>query len=448
MLKKLLKSYIGMSLILNAFLIVNLDIDFLLIYFFNISMIVSYYYVLNNLINKPVQYYHKSKLTAIVGFYSFLAVVGFNTISYYFNQNYWVFSEIDAGTYHIESTYMASQSFGKGVDYFLSAWGIEDLGAVLVISSIYRVVESNLAVNFVYILLGVLSSRMLFDIGANFMSKRYAFIGSVAYSIASFTLWFHSSGLKESGMIFFIILFYHQFYKFQDKRKLLNLALGIFAVLAIMLYRPAISFLLIVSILLTLLYTLKRTRGLFVFAFALAIIFFTFFDYASDIFLRVTGGSTSKMIETKEEIGMVKGSLPFTYFVNFVGGYFGPLTTLVHNEKIVLTFYSPGLIFRILFSMGFWIGTFYALKNRMRMVLPLVFFVILESSSLIFILESLELRKSLPHFFAIFLVLFWYLDYTKGSKNHYSPKYRRSYHFLNYSALVFFFVIIYWNFRF
>lgn len=448
MFKLITNKYILFAILLNLILITKLDFDYILIYLFNICSIFAYYFTLESQFYKPLSHYNTKQLSSIVLIYSLFFVFTLNFISDHYNQNYFVFSEVDAMVYHFESIQMISAGYTQGMSRFLSFWGYEDLGAVLVISTLYRLVESNLIVNFFYIICGLISSLLIFRIGQGFMSKRYAYMCALAYSTASFVLWFHSSGLKESFLVFLVILFFDRYYEYMKRRKVINVLFGGLSLLGILLFRPAISFILLASILLPLLYTKDRLRGLFFFLFFLLIGFFSAYNQLNSILYKFIGSDTSSMIAGKEASGMVIGSLPFTYVVNLLAGAIGPLPTIVpSSEKILLTFYSSGLIFRVFFSSIFWFGFYYAYKGKVTSIFPLLFFIILEGSSLIFILEGLELRKSLPHFFAIFLISFWFLDFFR-QKNTLT---RRSKDIIvrtvKLSGLFFFLVILFWNLR-
>jgi hypothetical protein len=177
------------------------------------------------------------------------------------------------------------------------------------------------------------------------------------------------------------------------------------------------------------------------------VVSFNFFDKVESTLLKYTGPNIESLIERKEFEGMVTGSLQFTYAVNALAGLIGPMPTVVSKEKVQLSFYAAGLLFRVFFATFFWFGAYYAYKKKYYVLFPLIFFVLLESSSLVFILEGLELRKSLPHFFAIFLVGFWFLDFFRR-KNGVKKKYKRSIlSIVKISSIVFFLLIFYWNLR-
>jgi len=371
----------------------------------------------------------------------------FNLISNIYNQNYFVFSVADAVTYHNQALIMASKSFTNGIRYYLRYNSTEDLGAVLMISTLYRIIESNLFLNIFYVFVGILTAFGMFSISKNMMSVKNAFLCGLTYSISSFVLWFHASGLKESFMIMLVVLFFDHYYKYMRNTRIRHLVFASVILIPLMLFRPAILFLCLGAILISFFLMHKRTFSSFISVLLalLAIIFSS--SYIEHTSNRYVPGSVEQMIKIKESTGMVKGSKLFTYSVNIMAAAIGPLPTLLPNKKTTLSFYSVGLIYRIFLSFTFWFGIYYAYKTRSTTVYPLILFALMEMSSLVLILEGLELRKSLPHFPAIFIVSFWFLDtYNRNTIIKPQSKLRLE-RIVNLSIIFFFILIILWNKR-
>jgi hypothetical protein len=138
--------------------------DFIPIHVFNIFTLVIFYFTINFQLSKPERVLTRNSLGLIVFLYSLFFVSAFNLISNIYNHNFFVFSEVDAVSYHYHSLIMASKSFTNGIRYYLGYHSTEDLGAVLVICTLYRIIESNLFLNFFYILLGVFTAFGIFSL--------------------------------------------------------------------------------------------------------------------------------------------------------------------------------------------------------------------------------------------------------------------------------------------
>lgn len=447
MLKTINTRYLIFGLLLFLIYTSAIEDDFIPIHVFNIFSLVIFYFTINSQLSEPESVLTRNRLGFIVFFYSLFFVSAFNLISNIYNQNFFVFSEADALTYHYQSLIMASKSFTYGIRYWLGYYSTEDLGAVLIISTLYRIIESNLFLNFFYILLGVITAFGIFSISKNLMSVKYAFLCALTYSISSFVLWFHASGLKESFMVMLVVFFFDQYYKYINKPGIRRLVYAGVFLTPLMLFRPAVLFLCLGAVLIS--FFLRRKLNLSSFVAILLLLSAIVFSssYIKHTSERFVPGGVKQMIRNKTASTMVKGSLRFRYSVNIMAAAIGPLPTLLPNKKTMLSFYSVGLIYRVFISLTLWFGIYYAYKKRVTDVYPLILFALMEMASLVFILEGLELRKSLPHFPAVFIVSFWFLDTYNSTTIIKSQSKLRLKKVINLSIIFFFFLIMLWNKR-
>jgi hypothetical protein len=372
-----------------------------------------------------------------------------NYTSFQYNNNFFVFSEADAGTYHLYSLIMAQKSFGDAVNYILSQWQFDDLGAFLIVSTCYRLVESNLVVNFFYIIIGVFSAKVIFRICLNFMSRKYSFICVLSYSLSSFVVWFHSSGLKESFMCFLVLMFFDRYYLYMKNRIVVHLISSALFLLTLALFRPVLIIFGVGAVGLGTI--MKRRKGL-VGTFLIVIVFSGLVGLTSIIESSYSkflgGGDFDRLLIAKEATGMVKGGVQFTYAVNLLAQLIGPLPTLSPDTKEMLSFFSPGLIYKTLLSVIFWFGVYYIFKLKVDLLYPLFFFIIFEMLSLLMILEGLELRISLPHFALIYIIAFWFMDQYDLKKSFVKLRSRRRIQALfSLSTVCIFVMILTWNIR-
>lgn len=455
MLRSINKKYLIFAVLLFLFFLPRTSSEFLAVYLINFITIIVYFLFLNNQLTRNVGYYTKRRLAFFVFIYSLISVGIYNIISFYYRGNFFVFSEADALFYDSESRIMAGLNFFESIQYFLNTSSFEDLGAVLVISLLYNIVDSNLFVNLFYVLIGVLTALSLFRISKNFMSVKFSYLCSLTYATSSFVLWYHASGLKESFMVMLIVVFFDQFYQFYIKRKVWGLIYCIIPLIILLLFRPAIVFISIGAIGIGILLSKRITT----FTLLSMILVFTMAIYLSNFFSETSSrylyGSNDELMEIKENSGMVKGSVEFTYLVNILAGSIGPMPTISSGvdddpatmKRVMLSFYSPGLIYRILLAIPFWLGILYIFVFKKVELYPLVLFYLLEMISLVYIMEALELRKSLPHFPIIYLITFWFLDkYNEPDLCSIKIKHRIR-RLINFFSVLFVLLIIYWNFK-
>jgi len=276
------------------------------------------------------------------------------------------------------------------------------------------------------------------------MSTQYAFMSALAYSTSSFILFFHTTGLKESFMVMmaiFSIDFYYQFNK-TSKIKYLIYLLICFGVLIF--FRPAIPAMVIVSVVVGSVFSKKGSLVIKSISFLLLLSLVFLWEPLMTLMDSYTGGDVEILIEGKQSQGMIIGSIPFTYAVNVLAQTLGPLPTLVSEEKVKLTFYAAGLMYRVLLAIPFWLGILYIFKTKTYNMYPLMVFVLMEMLALIGIMEGLELRKSLSHIPLVFIIAFWFLDqYDKKNIQFKNKKLFKI--FMQTATLFLFIIMLYWN---
>lgn len=424
----------------------KLDTQYMSLVFLHIFYFLAFYFVLSSQLFKHDNYYSSNRLLWLIFSFSLFFIVSNNIISYIYNKDYFVFSFADAGTYHFEALEMNKLPIGQGINLFMSNWSFEDIGAVLVISTLYRLVESNLIVNAFYLILSLFTGLGLYKIGRYLIPSKYAFFASLTFSISSFFIWFNSSGLKESVMIFLVTYSFLHYYNFKNKKSIKQISLLIFYLLLLMLFRPAVTFLILSSILVS--YILGRKQSYTELVFTASIVGVLFFGiaYIDYSIARYTGGGLTHLLIEKESSGALKGSLVFVYLVNVIAGLIGPFPTISPNSNVISSFYAPGLIYKILISVPFIFGIFHIFKRNIVAYYPIVFFVLFEIVSLIFILQTLELRKSMPHLPFIYIIGFGFL--SKFDKSNIPPQKKRAFErSLNAFFILIFFSILFWNSR-
>jgi len=447
MIKSINIQFLIFSSLIYLFFLSNVSVELMPIYFVSFITVFVYYGVITKMATWDDESLTEQTLKYVVFIYSIVSVTVFNILSYVYQGNYFVFSERDALGYHIESIRMVSMSFWSGIEYFLGIYSYEDLGIVLVISTIYRLIESNLAFNAFNIIIGVITAVSIFRIGINIMEQRYAFLAALTYSISSFVQWFHASGLKESLMVMFVVLFYGQYYAFNNERKIRHITFMILIAMALLLFRPPLTYFCVISA--GLAFFMTKQKGFVGFLFLCVVIVAIAMlspVWESNYQRFLYSGDMNRVVEVKEAVGMIKGGIDFTYFVNIVAQLVGPLPSVSPDHSKHLSLYAVGGIYRVLLAVPFWFGVYYIAVQRLTILYPLIFFALFEMVSLVVLFEGLELRKSLLHFPSVFIVAFWFLNALDIPDN--QKKKDIIGVVLILSSIILSGIIIYWNMRY
>ena len=79
------------------------------------------------------------------------------------------------------------------------------------------------------------------------------------------------------------------------------------------------------------------------------------------------------------------------------GAFLGPFPTLFPkiDGPARISYYGAGLMYKLFLVIPFWAGVFYAIKERVIMMIPLIVFILVEMFATAAICASLELRKVL-----------------------------------------------------
>ncbi len=446
MLKTINTVYIFASLFLYFALSYKISGEYILINILAIFSFICYFGILelNRIANSKSDTYRS--LTIQVFVYTSVFIFLENSISYFYTGNFFVFSTSDATFYHDSVMEIIDMPFLDGIKHYLTYMSFDDLGMILILYPLSLISDSNLILNLFYIFVGVITALSLFSLSQQFMSKEYAFLTALSFSISSFILFFHASGLKESFMIMLIILAFDFYYRFMNNKKIVNLLGSLLFIGMIMLFRPAISGMIIISIALGLLFSSKGGIGVKV---IFLLIFFSLAFMSQSILTVIqdyTTGGIDTLIEAREVQGSIIGGLSFTYIVNVLSQAIGPFPTIISSKKILTMFYAPSLIYRILLSFPFWFAIFYIYKDKRYKLYPLTLFIGLEMLALIFLIDGLELRKAMPHIPIVFIISFWFMD-QYDRKIIRLKKIKRFKQFFQFSIFILVLLIFYWNFR-
>lgn len=410
--------YIGIMLYVVFYFPAIKSIDYLYLYLASLVTFISFGIVISATYKRKNYFFTKQNLILTVFFYSLFIVDLYHLLSYTIDGDTFVFSKSDAVYYFNGSMRMSTMNIKESFEYMFQSNGFDDYGAFLWISSMFRIIPSQVFLNFSYCVLGAISAVMLFNIGRTFMPRRYAYMAALTFSIASFTLYYHSICLKESVMMFLIIASFNSFYSFFISRNIWSLISAFLWAISLLLFRVPVSLLLIISFSLTL--ALIYFKGFFVpmicVIIALMVYFGSFlFSYSYDRYLR--GGDVDLIVERKMELARGGGFV--NQMADPLAAAIGPFPSIVSKAITSTSLNASGLLYRLLLAFPFLLGTFYVFRYRYIKLYPLVIFFLINAIGVAISVKGLEVRLSFPHLAMMYLVAFWLLamyDYRRIKK--------------------------------
>lgn len=340
--------------------------------------------------------------------YSVVLGTVFMLISYYHDGDSFVFCKFDAMFYYTNSIKFAEMGVTDGFKYITQHYHYDDWGALIFDGLLMSIVPSKLFLNAIHMLLGAISSVFLFKIGRYYMSNVYAFLAALGFGTSSFMVFFHCSFLKESVFVFFVIAtMYYLFLFITNQHRFAWIAIAFFLLVQIF-YRPAVTAMLIISIVSYYGITQRKNAiSFFLYIIAAGIFVVVLKDIQEILTSNTQGGDVEALVA---ETNNSSYSYSFNYFVSLFGAVFGPFPTCFSKDPETPTwiaYYGAGLSYRMFLVFSFWYGAYMIYKNRLIELLPMMMFLLFELLATGLVCASLELRKVILHIPFIYFVAFY-----------------------------------------
>jgi len=361
------------------------------------------------------QGYSELTLFVTVLIYSIFLGVIFMSLSVYFDGDSFMFSKNDAMLYYKGSTRAYKVGFFENVQYITKTFDFDDWGAFTYDSLLMSIIPSKLFLNFSYMVLGAISSVLLFRIGCHYMPISYAFVGAMAYGTSSFLVMLNCTFLKESLFSFFIICTMYNFCRGMHQESNYAYLQALFFLGILFFFRPAVALFIIISFGLYIAVKQHGSALSFFFYLAAAAMLLVSLKYMMDLSDRYTSSYDVKMAESGNDKAYSGG---FNLFVNIFGGFFGPFPTLFtkHEVPSPIQFYGAGLTYRLFMIFPFLGGLYLIFKNKVLELFPATIFILVEMLATGMVSASLELRKVMPHISFTYIVAFYGLSQWNNSK--------------------------------
>ncbi len=390
--------------------------------------------------------WNETNLFGVLFIYSILSVTILNSMYYNHHGDFMSYNAMDEDTYNYFALMVQGKSLRETLAFFLQYFGSDDLGAMLYVSTLYRIIESTLFVNFVNIILGAWSAVFLFRIGQQLMDKKYAFMAALSYFSTSFIMTFESIGLKETVFVFIVILTFYHFLRYLQTKQFWSLLWVAFFGFLIMFFRPAVLAMIIVSFGMSIFLGRQSKNPLS--KFLLVILFFGAFMYILPYLDRMLNffSSFGKSVAIRsKDFQKVEASEQLGIYAAILSSLIGPLPNLIARiGKEQNNLYASGLLFKVFISIPFWLGTWHILRKKMSKYYPFVFMSLMGLGVLIYIMEAYELRYHLTYFPFLFLIAFSYLNFYDSQSIIGNKAIGNR---LNIGYIIVFLLVLFWNSR-
>lgn len=390
------------------------------------SLITSGYYWGVNLVNGTLAivlagiFYYFSSCTKVnhiyvhlrgsLFFYAFFAVSLCGMICFLYEGNSMMFSHgSDAYNYLYYASKMADMGWVERLNYIADRYKYDDWGAFYFMSIVFTFINDKLALNFVYILLIVATGLKIYKTGIFMMSKKYAFLCALTYSLSSYSIFFGASCLKECVFIYLVVSAYYSYYRFSFEHRLFHLYVMLAWLICILFFRPIVVAFIGIGAITPYIFEAKHNGKIRLGIFVLIPIFIylLYNDLSSSVAGYTLGGNIDEVVDSREAYN---NNASLTYAASYAGALIGPFPTFRADKNVLTCFYGYGLLFRLLLNPFFWMALVFSVIKKVKTVSPLLVSAVLEMISLASIQQGLELRKGLPHLVMVYWVAFWFLE--------------------------------------
>ncbi len=355
-------------------------------------------------------YYSEKTLFFVVFLYSLILGIIFMSLSYIYDNDTFMFNKSDAMLYYKGSIRAYDIGLLQNMAIIMRKKAFDDWGSYFFDSLLMSIIPNKLFLNFVYLLIGAISSVLLLRISRHYMPDIYAFVSALAYGTSSYIISFHCTFLKESLFVAIVICVMYFIIKLVHKESNYALICAIFFLSLLMFFRPAVAALIIISFFIYLAIRNHGSASSFFLYIGAAFILIISLRYMMDMADRYSSGAEEKLALSGNGKAYSGG---FNTFVNIFGGFFGPFPTIFTRQGEMpssIQFYASGLIYRLFLIIPFFAGIYLIFKNKVLELLPIIVFILIEMLSTGIVHASLELRKVLPHIPFTYIVSFYGLS--------------------------------------
>ena len=292
----------------------------------------------------------------------------------------------------------------------LDGYMLDDFGYPIIVWLSYHLFGSAYGLNAVIFLNGVViasGSYYLYRLSLYFLPLSYAKLVAIIWGMMPFAIFTSAAGLKENFFAFFVVVTFYAFYSFLKHRNVLYLFVCLLALSCTFLFRLAIGYFAILSLLSYYFVNSRFVRRHIKLCVVLILLAScVFFPVVTRSVLQQRGYEYEAQTEGVAERTAETGGL-IAVVTNVVSGFVGPIPNIVASDaqkRTYITRYSYTPFLKIVISYFFLCGLYRIVKRRETCITPFFVFVVLNVVMMIFTFFSMHDRYHWPAI-PLFLVI-------------------------------------------
>ena len=327
---------------------------------------------------------------------------------------------------------------------------LDDRGFMYLLYFIYKIAGSpergvNLTIFFNAVAVTI-SSFYMYKLSREFVSEGSACFAAFVWGTQLFAVFTAACGLKENFMVMFILASLYFIARMWEAFNVQNMLAALFFATFALLFRMAIFYMLLASILCVVAVRYPLIKKYIVFFLIVGIIFtLYYFKMAFEEMTAMRADGEAMEYEHYESMvadKMSQGGV-FASIVNYISAAIGPFPNIVsEGEKAnYITTYSFSSFCKTFYAFYFLYGIYLIIKNKVVKLIPFIVFWGFEILMLIVTFYTLHDRYHWPHVPIVILISVWCGEYWKDHPVKRVAIMRRVYY------LSLFFILIMFNYR-
>ena len=354
---------------------------------------------------------------SVVFIFQMFAMVAFRVFHYEHFSNPLGFNPLDAEFYNSIATNFCHASVHE-LNLFLNSMDImlDDRGFIYLLYAIYKLAGTpergvNLAIFFNAVAVTI-SAYYMYKAAREYVSEGNACFAAFVWGTQLFAVYTAACGLKENFMVLFILASLYYISKLWKEFNVQNVAAAVFFAAFALLFRMAIFYMLLASILCIVAVRFPLIRRYVVFFLVVGMVFTLFyFKKAFEEMTAIRGDGEALQYDVYENMVSEKMSRTgaFAAIVNYISAAIGPFPNIVSaGEKAnYITTYSFSSFCKTFYAFYFLYGFYLIIKNKVLKLIPLIVFWGFEILMLIITFYTLHDRYHWPHVPIVILISVW-----------------------------------------
>ena len=363
-----------------------------------------------------------SKTLVIIVAFQLACFFGLRFFNIEFFENPLGYDPQDALSYHQRGSHI-EMSLLRFIRYLNdNSVNLDDFGFNIIVHTAYSLTgnpETGMQLLVLFNVIAVsVSSYFVYKLSSMFFEKGHSIFVTFFWATELYAVYTASVGLKENFMVMFIVIAIYYIIKVHKNLLAKDIILAVLFSLPILLFRTAVFYMLICTLLYIIGLKLPLVKRYIYFFIAIIMVFAIIYGYQTIDELALSQGYSYDVLQDFAD-KKVRDNGTMTYLLNYFAAVFGPFPNLVAEELIkknYITLYSFSSFCKVFYSFFMVYGIFRAFRNKHFEMMGIALFWFLNTFMLLFTLFAQHDRYQWPHMpFTIVLACYGFICWQENT---------------------------------